>query len=70
MYVSVSRTDADGLVRPCAFVVPRGGAGAGLAGELSEPALLANAVHDAGGARVHTLPITSERVWTVLRARS
>jgi CO/xanthine dehydrogenase Mo-binding subunit len=30
------------------------------------PAAVANAVHDASGARVHTLPITAERVWTAL----
>ena len=31
------------------------------------PAAVANAVHDASGARVHTLPITAERVWTALQ---
>jgi len=33
------------------------------------PAAVANAVHDASGARVHTLPITAERVWTALQAK-
>lgn len=32
------------------------------------PAAIANAVHDASGARVHTLPITAEKVWTARRA--
>ncbi len=44
--------------------------GARSAGELVNPgvpAAIANAVHDASGARVHTLPITAERVWRVLR---
>jgi CO/xanthine dehydrogenase Mo-binding subunit len=31
------------------------------------PAAVANAVHDASGARVQTLPITAERVWRALR---
>lgn len=31
------------------------------------PAAVANAVHDASGARVHTLPVTAERVWRALR---
>jgi CO/xanthine dehydrogenase Mo-binding subunit len=41
------------------------------AGELVNPgvpAAVANAVHDASGARVRTLPITAERVWRALRA--
>jgi CO/xanthine dehydrogenase Mo-binding subunit len=45
--------------------------GARSAGELVNPgvpAAVANAVQDASGARVHTLPITAERVWTALRA--
>jgi CO/xanthine dehydrogenase Mo-binding subunit len=45
--------------------------GARSAGELVNPgvpAAVANAVQDASGARVHTLPITAERVWRVLRA--
>ena len=45
--------------------------GARSSGELVNPgvpAAVANAVHDASGARVHTLPITAERVWTALRA--
>jgi CO/xanthine dehydrogenase Mo-binding subunit len=45
--------------------------GARSAGELVNPgvpAAVANAVHDASGARVHTLPITAERVWRALRA--
>ena len=33
------------------------------------PAAIANAVQDACGARVHTLPITAERVWRALRDR-
>ncbi len=33
------------------------------------PAAVANAVHDASGARVHTLPITAERVWTALQVK-
>jgi CO/xanthine dehydrogenase Mo-binding subunit len=44
--------------------------GARSSGELLNPgvpAAVANAVHDASGARVHTLPITAERVWTALR---
>ena len=44
--------------------------GARSAGELVNPgvpAAVANAVHDACGARVHTLPVTAERVWRVLR---
>ena len=44
--------------------------GARSAGELVNPgvpAAVANAVHDASGARVHTLPVTAERVWTALR---
>jgi CO/xanthine dehydrogenase Mo-binding subunit len=44
--------------------------GARSAGELVNPgvpAAVANAVHDASGARVHTLPITAERVWRALR---
>ena len=44
--------------------------GARSAGELVNPgvpAAVANAVHDASGARVHTLPVTAERVWRVLR---
>jgi CO/xanthine dehydrogenase Mo-binding subunit len=39
------------------------------AGELVNPgvpAAVANAVHDASGARVHTLPVTAERVWRAL----
>lgn len=45
--------------------------GARSSGELVNPgvpAAVANAVHDACGARVHTLPITAERVWTALQA--
>jgi CO/xanthine dehydrogenase Mo-binding subunit len=45
--------------------------GARSAGELVNPgvpAAIANAVHDASGARVHTLPVTAERVWNALRA--
>ena len=41
------------------------------AGELVNPgvpAAVANAVHDASGARVHALPISAERVWRALRA--
>ena len=44
--------------------------GARSAGELVNPgvpAAVANAVHDASGARVQTLPITAERVWRILR---
>jgi CO/xanthine dehydrogenase Mo-binding subunit len=44
--------------------------GARSAGELVNPgvpAAVANAVHDASGARVHTLPVTAERVWRALR---
>ncbi|HEV2250572.1 MAG TPA: xanthine dehydrogenase family protein molybdopterin-binding subunit [Candidatus Limnocylindria bacterium] len=44
--------------------------GARSAGELVNPgvpAAVANAVHDASGARVQTLPITAERVWRALR---
>jgi CO/xanthine dehydrogenase Mo-binding subunit len=44
--------------------------GARSAGELVNPgvpAAVANAVHDACGARIHTLPVTAERVWRVLR---
>ena len=46
--------------------------GARSSGELVNPgvpAVLANAVADASGARVHTLPITAERVWTALQAK-
>jgi CO/xanthine dehydrogenase Mo-binding subunit len=45
--------------------------GARSAGELVNPgvpAAVANAVQDASGARVHTLPVTAERVWNALRA--
>jgi len=45
--------------------------GARSAGELVNPgvpAAVANAVHDASGARVHTLPVTAERVWKALTA--
>jgi len=44
--------------------------GARSAGELVNPgvpAAVANAVQDASGARVHTLPVTAERVWRALR---
>ena len=44
--------------------------GARSAGELVNPgvpAAVANAVHDASGARVRTLPVTAERVWRELR---
>ena len=44
--------------------------GARSAGELVNPgvpAAVANAVHAASGARVHTLPITAERVWRALQ---
>jgi CO/xanthine dehydrogenase Mo-binding subunit len=44
--------------------------GARSAGELVNPgvpAAVANAVHEASGARVRTLPITAERVWRALR---
>jgi len=44
--------------------------GARSAGELVNPgvpAAVANAVHDASGARIHTLPVTAERVWRALR---
>ncbi|MEA2661338.1 MAG: hypothetical protein QOH08_910, partial [Chloroflexota bacterium] len=44
--------------------------GARSAGELVNPgvpAAVANAVHAASGARVHTLPVTAERVWRALR---
>jgi CO/xanthine dehydrogenase Mo-binding subunit len=44
--------------------------GARSAGELVNPgvpAALANAVHDASGARVRVLPVTAERVWRELR---
>jgi CO/xanthine dehydrogenase Mo-binding subunit len=44
--------------------------GARSAGELVNPgvpAAVANAVHDACGARIHTLPVTAERVWRALR---
>ena len=44
--------------------------GARSAGELVNPgvpAAVANAVHDASGARVRALPITAERVWRALR---
>jgi CO/xanthine dehydrogenase Mo-binding subunit len=43
--------------------------GARSAGELVNPgvpAAVANAVDDASGARVHTLPVTAERVWRAL----
>ena len=43
--------------------------GARSAGELVNPgvpAAVANAVHDASGARVHTLPVTAERVWRAM----
>lgn len=46
--------------------------GARSSGELVNPgvpAAVANAVHDASGARVQTLPITAERVWTALQAK-
>jgi len=46
--------------------------GARSAGELVNPgvpAAIANAVHAASGARVHTLPVTAERVWTALKGR-
>jgi CO/xanthine dehydrogenase Mo-binding subunit len=46
--------------------------GARSAGELVNPgvpAAVANAVHDACGARVHTLPVTAERVWRALHRR-
>jgi CO/xanthine dehydrogenase Mo-binding subunit len=33
------------------------------------PAAVANAVHAASGARVHTLPVTAERVWRALHGR-
>jgi CO/xanthine dehydrogenase Mo-binding subunit len=45
--------------------------GARSAGELVNPgvpAAVANAVHDACGARVNTLPVTAERVWRAVRA--
>ena len=45
--------------------------GARSAGELVNPgvpAAVANAVQDASGARVHTLPVTAERVWKELNA--
>jgi CO/xanthine dehydrogenase Mo-binding subunit len=45
--------------------------GARSAGELltpGVPAAVANAVHAASGARVHTLPVTAERVWRALEA--
>ena len=44
--------------------------GARSAGELVNPgvpAAVANAVHDASGARVRVLPVTAERVWRELR---
>jgi CO/xanthine dehydrogenase Mo-binding subunit len=44
--------------------------GARSAGELVNPGVpgaVANAVHDASGARVRTLPLTAERVWRELR---
>jgi CO/xanthine dehydrogenase Mo-binding subunit len=44
--------------------------GARSAGELVNPgvpAAIANAVQSASGARVQTLPVTAERVWTALR---
>ena len=47
--------------------------GARSAGELVNPgvpAAVANAVQDASGARVHTLPVTAERVWNALAAPS
>ncbi|HEY8730521.1 MAG TPA: molybdopterin cofactor-binding domain-containing protein, partial [Candidatus Limnocylindria bacterium] len=46
--------------------------GARSSGELVNPgvpAAVANAVQDASGARVHTLPITAERVWRALQDR-
>jgi CO/xanthine dehydrogenase Mo-binding subunit len=46
--------------------------GARSAGELVNPgvpAAIANAVDDASGARVHTLPVTAERVWRALPPR-
>lgn len=46
--------------------------GARSAGELVNPgvpAAVANAVHDASGARIRVLPITAERVWRALRER-
>jgi CO/xanthine dehydrogenase Mo-binding subunit len=46
--------------------------GARSAGELVNPgvpAAVANAVQDASGARIHTLPVTAERVWTALGRR-
>ncbi len=46
--------------------------GARSAGELVNPgvpAAVANAVHAACGARIHTLPITAERVWRALGSR-
>src|SRR5438552_505986 len=47
--------------------------GARSAGELVNPGLpaaIANAVPEACGARVHTLPVTSERVWRALPGRA
>ena len=47
--------------------------GAKSVGELANPAVgaaVANAVQDACGARVMTLPITSERIWSALRKGS
>ena len=48
-----------------------GAFGAKMAGELSNAAVapaIANAIHDAVGVRLHTLPLTAERVRAELRA--
>jgi putative selenate reductase molybdopterin-binding subunit len=46
--------------------------GAKSVGELANPAVgaaIANAVHDASGARVLSLPVTAEKIWRALNAR-
>src|SRR5438132_18644 len=49
-------------------VGPYGARSAAELGNPGVPAAVANAVQDASGARVRTLPITAERVWRALRA--
>jgi CO/xanthine dehydrogenase Mo-binding subunit len=55
------------LVDDAHGVGPYGSRSAGELVNPGVPAAVANAVHDACGARVHTLPVTAERVWTALR---
>ena len=58
----------DHAISPSPFT-PGGYKGAGETGTVGPPPCLANAVEDAIGIRVRSMPVTAERVFAALEAR-